>query len=192
MFADRKEFRRWLYRFLPVTHLAFYPARRRGLDYWATRGGLRPVAVAQKAFLLEWVAIREGIFLEWDAGDGIIGSHTFWLEEAGWKGFSMEERAEAGERLRQNRPLSFLPVAESDRLSHEGVDLVTARRDGSIRRVKETISAGLRPRWVILQARDPQPEIFSAMNWAGYRLDHFIHDDEYYRWKGIRSKKILL
>jgi hypothetical protein len=23
-----------------------------------------------------------------------------------------------------------------------------------------------------------------AMNRAGYRLDQFIHDDEYYRWKG--------
>lgn len=184
MFIGRKDFRRWLYRFWPATHPAFYPARRRGLDHHATRGGFRPPAEAQKAFLLGWVAGRKGIFLERDAGDGLIGSHAVWLEEAGWRGFSIEERAWAAELLQKNRPASFVPISESGRKEQSKVDLISARRTASIHRVLESIQGGLRPRWVILQARDPQPDVFSAMNRAGYRLDHFIHDDEYYRWKG--------
>jgi hypothetical protein len=64
------------------------------------------------------------------------------------------------------------------------VDLVTARRDSSIKWITDRISDTFRPRRVIFQARDPEPGIFKAMNQAGYRLDHFIHDDEYYGWKG--------
>ena len=107
-----------------------------------------------------------------------------WLEEAGWRGFSIEERAGAAELLQKNRPASFVPISESGRKEQSKVDLISARRTASIHRVLESIQGGLRPRWVILQARDPQPDVFSAMNRAGYRLDHFIHDDEYYRWKG--------
>lgn len=184
MFIGRKDFRRWLYRFLPAGHSGFYPVRRRGLDHWATRGGFRPVAEVQKAFLLGWVSGVRGRFLEWDAGDGITGSHAIWLEEAGWKGFSIEERPGAAELLQKNRPASFVPIIESSRKEQSKVDLISARRSGSIHQVVESIQGGLRPRWVILQARDPQPEVFSAMNRAGYRLDHFIHDDEYYGWKG--------
>ena len=185
MFIGRRDFRRWLYRFLPATHPAFYSARRRGLDHWATRGGFRPAAEAQKAFLLGWVSGVRGRFLEWDAGDGITGSHAIWLEEAGWKGFSIEKRLGAAELLRRNRPVSFVPVAKLNLLHCGRADLVSARRDGSIRQVMENIRTGQRPQRVILQARDPQPEVFLAMNRAGYRLDHFIHDDEYYRLKGV-------
>ena len=186
MFIGRRDFRRWLYRFLPGTHPAFYPARRRGLDHWATRGGFRPVAEAQKAFLLDWVSPGPGRFFEWDAGDGIIGSHAVWLEEAGWSGCSIEERANAAAALRKNRPLSLVLVDELDQRNGERADLVSARREASIRQVVEKIGAGQRPRWVILQARDPQPEVFLSMKRAGYRLDHFIHDDEYNSWKGRR------
>lgn len=181
MFGDRKDFRRWLYRFLPAGHSGFYPARRRGLDHWATRGGFRPVAEAQKAFLLGWVSGVRGRFLEWDAGDGITGSHAIWLEEAGWKGFSIEERPGAAELLLKHRPLSHRAVPEPGHPDRERVDLVSARREASIRRVVQGIGQGDRPRWVILQARDPHPEIFATMRRTGYRLDQFIHDDEYYR-----------
>jgi len=181
MFADRNDFRRWLYRFFPAAHPAFYPARRRGLDHWATRGGSRPVAEVQKTFLGRWVCGPPGEFCEWDAGDGIIGSHAVWLEEAGWRGFSMEERPGAAEQLRKNRPASFVPISETGRKEHFQVDLISARRSGSIQGVLQQIRAGKRPRWLILQARDPQPEVFATLNQAGYRLDHFIHDDEYYK-----------
>jgi hypothetical protein len=142
------------------------------------------VAEAQKAFLLGWVSGVRGRFLEWDAGDGITGSHALWLEKAGWNGLSMEGRPGAAEILQKNRPASFVPISGSGRKEQPMVDLISARRSGSIRQVLESIQGGLRPRWVILQARDPQPEVFLAMNRAGYRLDQFIHDDEYYRWKG--------
>jgi hypothetical protein len=133
--------------------------------------------------LLAWVG-TEGVFLEWDGGDGITGSHAVWLEKAGWNGLCMEGRPGAAELLQKNRPASFVPISGSGRKEQPMVDLISARRSGSIRQVLESIQGGLRPRWVILQARDPQPEVFLAMNRAGYRLDQFIHDDEYYRWKG--------
>jgi hypothetical protein len=63
------------------------------------------------------------------------------------------------------------------------VDLVSARRKNTINELVGRIANGDRPLWVILQARDPQPGVFAALNRAGYRLDHFIHDDEYYRRK---------
>ena len=184
MFSDQRDFRRWLYRFLPAKHLAFYAARRRGLDHGATRGGFRPVAEIQKSFLLGWISGIRGTFIEWDAGDGVIGSHTVWLEETGWKGFAIEERPVAAELLRKNRPTSFCAHSKIAEIDQKKTDLVTARRDGSIQQVMAGIKEGGCPRWVILQARDPRPEVFLAMNRAGYRLDHFIHDDEYYRRRG--------
>jgi len=187
MFSDQRDCRRWLYRFLPAKHPAFYPARRRGLDHWATRGGFRPIAEAQKTFLLGWISSVRGTFCEWDAGDGIIGSHAIWLEEIGWKGFSIEERPIAAQLLQKNRPTSFTSPADAARTADKKIDLISARRDGSIRRVVERVVAGQRPNWVILQARDPRPEAFVALTRAGYRLDHFIHDDEYYRWKGGKT-----
>jgi len=185
MFGDRKDFRRWLYRFLPATHPGFYPARRRGLDHWATRDEHRSVAEAQRRFLLSWVGSPKAEFLELDAGDGVTGSNTVWLEEAGWHGVSVETRPGAEERLQKHRPAAWAPFSRKESLPWKSADLISARRDKSIQEVLKKIGQGIRPQRVILQARDPQPEVFQAMNRAGYRLDHFIHDDEYYRLRGI-------
>ncbi len=184
MGGGQKDFRRWLYRFFPATHPAFYSARRRGLDHWATRGGHFPIAEAQRAFLLRWVGSVPGTFREEDAGDGRIGSHAVWLEEAGWRGSSFEERPEARNLLKKNRPGSCQEQPWPAPFSCQGHDLISARRKSSIHRLMDEIQRGSRPRWIILQARDPQPEIFVALGRAGYRLDNFIHDDEYYRWTG--------
>jgi len=154
------------------------------MDHWATRGGYRAIAEAQQGFLLRWVGGGTGTFREEDAGDGIIGSHAVWLEKKGWAGVSLEARPEAAALLQKNRPGSFVPQARLESVPWKTADLVSARREASIRRVLKEIGNGIRPRWVILQARDPQPEVFQAMNRAGYRLDQFIHDDEYYRWQG--------
>lgn len=176
-----KNLRRWGYGFLPARSPAFYPARRRGLDHGATRGGQRPVAETQKHFLLRWVGKTEGRFMEWDAGDGVTGSHTVWLEEVGWRGVVREERNVAAELLQRNRPLALGNLPPSDCVPGLNVELVSARRKETIRNLMGQIARGARPRWVILQARDPHPEVFRAMAQAGYRLDQFIHDDEYYR-----------
>lgn len=139
------------------------------------------MAEAQKEFLFRWVPPKPGKFLELDAGDGIIGSHAVWLEETGWTGACLEERAEAGKLLQKNRPASWQNSAAPSLVSSTKYDLVSARREGSILRLKEEVFRGIRPRWLILQARDPQPKIFLVLSRAGYRLDNFIHDDEYYR-----------
>ena len=156
------------------------------MDHWATRGGFRPIAEAQETFLLGWISGVQGTFFEWDAGDGVTGSHAVWLEEVGWKGVSLEKRPVAAELLKKNRPASYGPFASSESISWKGVDLVSARRENTINELVGRIANGNRPRWVILQARDPQPKVFVALNRAGYRLDHFIHDDEYYRRKDGR------
>jgi len=186
MIKDQKDLRRWLYQILPATFPAFYSARRRGLDHWATGNGRYPVAEIQKKYLLGWVEEAQGSFLELDAGDGVTGSHAVWLEEAGWKGASFEERPVAAELLKKNRPASYVPFSSSESISWKEVDLVSARRENTINDLVRRIEDGDRPLWVILQARDPQPEVFVALNRAGYRLDHFIHDDEYYRRKDGR------
>jgi len=186
MIRDQKDLRRWFYRILPATFPAFYSARRRGLDHGATGSGRYPVAEIQKKYLLGWVGMASGSFLELDAGDGVTGSHAVWLEEVGWKGVSLEKRPVAAELLKKNRPASYELFASSESISWKGVDLVSARRENTINELVGRIANGNRPRWVILQARDPQPEVFVALNRAGYRLDHFIHDDEYYRRKDGR------
>ena len=142
------------------------------------------MAEVQREFLLRWIPPDGGSFLELDAGDGVIGSHAVWLEEAGWLGDCFEERVEAARVLKKNRPRSCRVGAGTEAMFGKPVDLVTARRDSSINWITDRISDTFRPRRVIFQARDPEPEIFKAMNQAGYRLDHFIHDDEYYGWKG--------
>ena len=156
------------------------------MDHGATGSGRYPVAEIQKKYLLGWVGMASGSFLELDAGDGVTGSHAVWLEEVGWKGVSLEKRPVAAELLKKNRPASYGPFASSESISWKGVDLVSARRENTINELVGRIANGNRPRWVILQARDPQPEVFVALNRAGYRLDHFIHDDEYYRRKDGR------
>lgn len=182
-----KNLRRLAYLFFPATPLCLYPARRRGLDHWATRGGQRPVAEVQRDFTLAWVEGLSGSFLELDAGDGVTGSHGVWLEEAGRRGFCFEERQGASQLLPKNRPHARILDQKSAPWPSDGVEILSARRSESIRMVLREMPDRLRPRRVILQARDPQPEIFKAMNRAGYRLDHFIHDDEYYRWKGSKA-----
>ena len=123
--------------------------------------------------------------MEWDAGDGVTGSHTVWLEEAGWRGVVREERYVAAALLKRNRPLVLGNLPPGDRGQDPAAELVSARRKETIRNLMERMARGARPRWVILQARDPHPDVFRAMTRAGYRLDHFIHDDEYYRLQRI-------
>ena len=156
------------------------------MDHGATGSGRYPVAGIQKKYLLGWVVEAHGSFLELDAGDGMTGSHAVWLEEAGWKGTSFEKRPVAAELLKKNRPASYRPFPSLESISWRKVDLVSARRKNTINELVGRIANGDRPLWVILQARDPQPGVFAALNRAGYRLDHFIHDDEYYRRKDGR------
>jgi hypothetical protein len=143
------------------------------------------VAELQKKYLLEWVGVTNGTFLELDAGDGVTGSHAVWLEEVGWKGVSLEARPVAAQLLKKNRPASYQPFSSSESISRKKVDLVSARRENTIKELVDGLANGDRPPRVILQARDPQAGIFRIMNRAGYRLDHFIHDDEYYRLESI-------
>lgn len=176
-----KQLRRWWYRHLPARASVFYPARRRGLDGWAAVGGETAVAEIQKRFLLHWVGKKTGSFVEWDAGDGVVGSHAIWLEEAGWRGVVREKRNMAAELLQRNRPLALGNLSPGDCVPDPMAELISARREETIRDLMGQLARGARPRWVILQARDPHPEVFRAMARGGYHLDHFIHDDEYYQ-----------
>lgn len=143
------------------------------------------MAELQKKYLLGWVGVTNGTFLELDAGDGVTGSHAVWLEEVGWKGVSLEARPVAAQLLKKNRPASYQPFSSSESIFRKKVDLVSARRENTINELVGRIANGDRPLRVILQARDPRTGIFRIMNRAGYRLDHFIHDDEYYRLESI-------
>ena len=144
MIRDQKNLRRWLYRVLPATLPAFYSARRRGLDHGATGNGRYPVAEIQKKYLLGWVGMAGGSFLELDAGDGVTGSHAVWLEEVGWKGVSLEKReSNSSEMHFRHPPTSRASGADrgTQRRAREPVAAMTVRH-------RDADGFRLRRRWV--------------------------------------------
>ena len=142
---------------------------------------------AQQEFLRLWILESAGFFWEWDAGDGVVGSHAKMLEEQqGWRGICVEARPGALVSLSANRRharvfagVEPLEVRKLD--PSASPDLLTCRRPESRRRLLEAMAGWLRPRYLVWQTRDPDPDTWRRLARLGYRLENFIHDDEYYR-----------
>lgn len=143
--------------------------------------------MAQQKFLSQWIREPTGIFWEWDAGDGVVGSHARILEEQrGWRGVCVEARRVAAARLSANRRtaqvLRGVDPAEARKMGPpESPNLVTCRRPESQMALLDAMGEWLQPRYLVWQARDAIPSIWRRLCRLGYRLENFIHDDEYYR-----------
>ncbi len=63
----------------------------------------------------------------------------------------------------------------------ESTDLVAIHRPEEFPRLWESLrTRRLRPRWVIVENREPDDRWAQILEGVGYRLKLFFHDDEYY------------
>jgi len=61
------------------------------------------------------------------------------------------------------------------------MDLLAVHQLHESRKVLESLKGtGPRPRWVIVENREPDPQWCRLLEGVGYRLRFFFHDDEYY------------
>lgn len=122
-----------------------------------------------------------GVFAEYGAGDGVIGSHTLGLElRHGWQGTLWEPSAKARERAKQARRCRVL-TSGKDGESENGVDLLAIHRPAEFPGVWEELAAGrIKPRWLVVENREPDPQWAKALARCGFRMRFFIDDDEYF------------
>jgi len=150
------------------------------------RHGFEPF-VAQQEFLRQWIPEPAGFFWEWDAGDGLVGSHARILEEQrGWRGVCVESRVGAAGRLSANRQTAKVlnetdPRAVRNLAPPASPDLLTCRRPESQKMLLEALADWLCPRYLVWQARVADSGAWRQLGQLGYRIENFIHDDEYYR-----------
>lgn len=182
-----KPLRYGIYRHLPLSCAVFYRCRRKAWDREAmVRHDFEPFP-AQQEFLRVWIIEPSGYFWEWDAGDGVVGSHARLLEERrGWRGICVETRRGAAAHLAANRSAAKVftgaDLLEAQKLGPSaGPDLLTSRRPESQGLLLQAMEKWLRPRYLVWQARNPDPDTWRRLLRLGYRLENFIHDDEYYR-----------
>jgi hypothetical protein len=65
------------------------------------------------------------------------------------------------------------------------MDLLAVHQLPESRKVLASLEGtGPRPRWVIVENRDPIPCWCRLLERSGYRLRFYFHDDEYYEFKG--------
>jgi hypothetical protein len=180
--------RRFFYPYLPSLGQTWHAKRRKGLQVrWEGDEVLECQREQDRIFQARLLgAMAGGVFWELGAGDGVTGSCTLNLEQVGgWRGCLWEPRpipAARATRLRRNPVLSgggqswdrLLTVAP-------GPDLVCIRRPDEHSWWWEWIESGrIRPRWVIVENPQPDPQWQQRLAARRYRLRWFFHDDEYF------------
>ena len=123
-----------------------------------------------------------GGFLEVGAGDGVVGSQTLGLErEHGWAGLLVEPRPIPGQRAGKARKCGVLNDV-SKFPHHDCPDLLAIHRPAEFPQIWEELGSGrLRPEWVVVENRGPDPQWCRMLERSGYRLRFFFHDDEYFQ-----------
>jgi hypothetical protein len=121
-----------------------------------------------------------GFFLEVGPGDGSVGSHTLALErDCQWQGLLWETLPRARQKAQQHRssPVS----SDESTVGKTPPDLVAIHRPVIFPWIWKDLEGGkLRPRWVIVENREPDPYWCRLLEALGYRLKFYFHDDEYY------------
>lgn len=181
-------FRAWkslVYPWFPSTSPQGHEKRRKGLLY---RSGGREVLECQREqdriFWSRFLRPQPGgTFLE-VGGDGATGSHTLGLElQHGWSG----DFCEPGNRPRQHaRAFRKCRVAGSwqEVPCPKSLDLLSVHRPRECGELFARLGQeGFRPRWVIVENREPDPRWCRLLEGLGYQLRFFFHDDEYYEFK---------
>lgn len=167
---------------IPSTSPAAHAKRRKGLFYrWCPQ---KTLECQREQDLIFWKFFlhpeRQGRFLE-VGGDGVVGSHTLGLELLhGWTGAVCVQRGRPEKAARQARRCSVLDAEKANPVSGP-MDLLAAHQLPESRKILESLKGmGARPRWVIVENREPDPEWCRLLEGMGYRLRFFFHDDEYY------------
>jgi len=167
---------------IPSTSPATHAKRRKGLFYRCCPQNT--LECQREQDLIFWKAFlhpeRQGRFLE-VGGDGVVGSHTHGLELLhGWTGAVCVQGGRPAKAARQARRCSVLDAKEANPVPGP-MDLLAVHQLHESRKVLESLKGtGPRPRWVIVENREPDPQWCRLLEGVGYRLRFFFHDDEYY------------
>jgi len=184
-----KNFRRWLYRWLPPVNDAWHEKKRKGLQ--SKWGGSRVLECQSEQDRIFWEKVLQkktgGIFWEVDAGDGSTGSHGVFLEEkAGWKGAVWESRerpARAARKIRKSKVLdesSPFPEALAEKFASP--DLLILRKEERLSQFGKILrTKSVQPAWLVIQAPCPVARVPRLLKHLGYRMIWAFHDDEYYQ-----------
>lgn len=183
-------FARWIkarvYPALPSQTPKWHEKRRKGLAYrYFSEDGLECQREQDRLFWSLFIRPElGGRFLE-IGGDGVTGSHTLGLELLhGWDGAIYVEVGKPLKKGRKIRKCQVLAIGEVFSEPKQ-VDLLAIHRPMESATVLEVLQTGkLRPKWVIVENRKPDPQWCRLLESLGYRMNLFFHDDEYYQLKG--------
>jgi len=171
---------------IPSTSPATHAKRRKGLFYrWCLPDILECQIEQDRIFWRQFLhPEKPGKFLE-IGGDGIIGSHSLGLEiHHGWTGAIQVLGAKAQRRAREVRNCRVMEAGKLIELE-ESIDLLAIHSPRESWSVVESLrNTRIRPRWVIVEKREPDPSWCRLLERSGYRLKFFFHDDEYYELRG--------
>ena len=172
------------YPLLPSVSARLHEKRRKGLLYRSCPSEVLECQKEQdRTFWTHFLQPhRAGNFLEVGAGDGIVGSHSLGLEmEHGWGGALAEPRPIPRSNAAKVRNCEVM--GEAPKITRPDVfDLLAIHRiTGFSPILKALESKQLRPMWVIVENREPDPRWCRWLERSGYRLKFFFHDDEYFK-----------
>jgi len=184
-----RSLRGWVYRRLPSWNWSSHRKRLAGLDRrWnLERDGFTKEGFFQILHQRFLEGIRDGLWLELRAGDGLVGSLGAWLEQVdGWKVEAWEDRVFPLERLQINRPRSQVVggrltdwARREDRACPVGITTRGMREASAVcRAVREK---GLSPRWIGIWNPSRRPVWAQRLQACGYRLELAWHNTEFYR-----------
>lgn len=171
-----------VYPLLPSWSHSLHGKRRKGLGYRHVPRNVLECQMEQDR--LFWALFlhpgQGGIFLE-AGGDGSTGSHTLGLErEHGWEGVVHVQGERAQARAKQVRRCRVagagLPLAGSP-----AADVLALHAPQDFPEIRQALAEKkIRPRWVIVENREPDPQWCRRLESLGYKLKFYFHDDEYY------------
>lgn len=174
-----------VYPLLPSVSRSTHGKRRKGLFYrWCPPEGLECQREQDRCFWSFFLNPEKGgKFLE-VGGDGIIGSQTLGLELLhGWAGAVHPSERKARARTKEVRSCRVLEPAESY-FNEKSIDLLAIHSPAANKPVFTMMQEGeVRPKWVIVENREPDPQWCRLLEGLGYRMKFFFHDDEYYEFK---------
>lgn len=176
-------FKGWFYAALPAGIGALHGKRRKGLFYrYAPEAFLECQREQDRIF---WEKILRpsaaGEFLEL-GGDGVIGSHTLGLELIHrWKGSMVVLGSMAKQGAYKARKCR-VTGDPGDFTRHGRPGLLAVHRPAEFPGIWDAFRSGdLRPKWVVVENREPDPQWCQLLERSGYRLRFFFHDDEYFK-----------
>jgi len=182
---------RWIkalcYPMMPSIFPRWHDKRRKGLAYRHVPAGILECQTEQDRIFWKKFLHPEGggRFLEIGAGDGVTGSHSLGLELShGWRGGLWEPALSRRDQSPGIRQCDWLVGVKEPRLDESHDLLLAIHRPFDFSGVWDQLSTGrLKPGWVIIENREPDPQWCRLLERSGYRLRFFFHDDEYYELK---------